>query len=376
MQVIPVNLQDRSYEIEIAPGALDRIGVALASLGNVSRVVLISDENVDKLCGERVATSIVDRGLDLDVVVIEPGEESKSIEVAYSLWEQLLDVGADRKSVVAALGGGVVGDLSGFVAATYARGVRYFQIPTTLLAQVDSSVGGKTAIDLPKGKNMVGAFHQPCGVLVDTEVLQSLPDREYVSGLGEVVKYGVSLDRDFFVALEENVDAVKARDPEALEKVVACCCAIKAKIVEEDEKETSGRRALLNYGHTFGHSIEAALGYGAIPHGHAVLVGSILAARLANRLRQSGDERFNAIDDAWIERQLSLYRQLELPTSLQDLGRDYGDSPETTPERLLELMSGDKKTEFGKLNFILPVNLGECVYAKAVPAADVLAVLG
>ncbi len=375
MQVIPVNLQERSYEIEISPGALDRAGVALASLGDVSRVVLVSDDVVDNLYGVRVAESIVDRGLDLDVIVVEHGEESKSIEVAYSLWEQLLELGADRKSVIAALGGGVVGDLAGFVAATYARGLRYFQIPTTLLAQVDSSVGGKTAIDLPKCKNIVGAFHQPSGVLADTTTLQDLSAKDYVSGLGEVVKYGVSLDSELFDMLERNVDAITSRDAQTLEKIVAKCCSIKSEIVAADERETSGRRALLNYGHTFGHSLEAALGYGAIPHGHGVLVGSILAARLAQRLGASGDARFSAIDDAWLDRQLALYRNLGLPTSLHDLGRDYGDAPETTPQRLVELMASDKKTEFGKLNFILPVALGECVYAKDVAADDALAVL-
>lgn len=375
MITIPVELNERSYDIDVERNSLDRAGVALASLGDVSRVLLVVDDNVEPLYGERVADAIADRGMDLDVVVIPAGEESKSIEVAYSLWENFLEVGADRRSVAVALGGGVVGDLTGFVAATYARGIRFFQIPTTLLAQVDSSVGGKTAIDLPKGKNMVGAFHQPSGVLIDPDTLASLPDDQYQSGLGEVVKYGASLDKKFFETLEANADRINERDPDVLGEIVAQSCRIKAQIVAEDEKETSGRRAVLNYGHTFGHSIETALGYGNLPHGYGVSIGSILAAKLAARLGANGDERFKAIDSAWIERQIALTRKLRLPALLGDVNRNYGDSEETTPERLVELMKTDKKAEFGKLNFILPTNLGECAYLKGVAVEDVLAVL-
>lgn len=375
MITIPVELNERSYDIDVERNSLDRAGVALASLGDVSRVLLVVDDNVEPLYGERVADAIADRGMDLDVVVIPAGEESKSIEVAYSLWENFLEVGADRRSVAVALGGGVVGDLTGFVAATYARGIRFFQIPTTLLAQVDSSVGGKTAIDLPKGKNMVGAFHQPSGVLIDPDTLASLPDDQYQSGLGEVVKYGASLDKKFFETLEANADRINERDPDVLGEIVAQSCRIKAQIVAEDEKETSGRRAVLNYGHTFGHSIETALGYGNLPHGYGVSIGSILAAKLAARLGANGDERFKAIDSAWIERQIALTRKLRLPALLSDVNRNYGDSEETTPERLVELMKTDKKAEFGKLNFILPTNLGECAYLKGVAVEDVLAVL-
>lgn len=372
---IPVELKDRSYDVDIESHSLERAGVALASLGSVSRVLLVMDDNVEPLYGERVSSAIVDRGLDLDVVVIPAGEESKSIDVAYSLWEHFLDCGADRHSVAVALGGGVVGDLTGFVAATYQRGIRFYQIPTTLLAQVDSSVGGKTAIDLPKGKNMVGAFYQPSGVMIDPEVLQSLPDDQYRSGLGEVIKYGASLDKTFFETLEKQVEQINARDSDILGKIVAQCCRLKAKIVAEDEKEISGRRAVLNYGHTFGHAFETTLGYGTIPHGFGVSIGSILAARLAARLASKGDKRFNSIDETWINRQIELTQKLHLPAFLADLGRRFGDSPETSPQRLVELMSTDKKTEFGKLNFILPTSLGECVYLRGIAPEDVLAVL-
>ena len=376
MTLIQVELNERSYDIEIERGALNHAGVAVASLGNVSRAVLVSDDVVDALYGERVANAILDRGVDLDEIVVPAGEDSKSIEVANSLWERLLEIGTDRRAVVVALGGGVVGDLAGFVAATYARGIRFFQIPTTLLAQVDSSVGGKTAIDLPNGKNMVGAFHQPSGVLIDPDVLRDLPREQYVSGLGEVVKYGASLDASLFETLEANVKDVDACNPDVLEQIVAQCCRIKAQIVHEDEKEISGRRALLNYGHTFGHAIETALGYGAIPHGHGVLVGSLLAAKLAMRLGRNGDDRFKKIDSEWLARQVALYQNLRLPYRLDDLSKKFAaNDPDVAPERLLHIMSTDKKSEFGKLNLILPTALGECVYAKGVSQDDVRLIL-
>ena len=372
---IPVELKDVGYLIDVEENSLERVGVALASLGNVSRVLLVSDETVDSIYGDDVAKSIVNRGLDLDVIVVPAGEESKSIDVAFSIWERFLEIGADRRSVAVALGGGVVGDLTGFVAATYQRGIRFFQVPTSLLAQVDSSVGGKTAINLPKGKNMVGTFYQPCGVLIDPTVLSSLSDEQYRSGLGEVVKYGVSLDDAFFVTLEDNVEKIKARDPNTLGEIIARCCGIKAQIVSEDEKETTGRRALLNYGHTLGHALETALGYGTLPHGYGVSIGSILAARLALRLAQKGDTRFAEIDEGWIERQINLVRAMGLPANLADVGRAYADAPETEPENIVSLAASDKKAEFGMLNFVLPVKLGECIYVKNVSAEDVLATL-
>ena len=374
MNVIPIELGERSYDIEIESNSLSRVGVSLASLGDASRVVLITDDNVEPLYGEIVSNSIVDRGLDLDVAVIPAGEESKSIEVAYELWNQLLNLKVDRRSVVVALGGGVVGDLSGFVAATYARGIRYFQVPTTLLAQVDSSVGGKTAIDLPQGKNMVGAFHQPCGVLIDPVVLQSLSEEQYRAGLGEVVKYAASLDADFFEILENNVDSVVKRDPDILVRIVGRCCQIKANVVRQDERETSGLRALLNYGHTFGHALETTVGYGKLLHGYAVALGSVLAAKLAFRLASRGDERFKEIDQAWITRQNNLISALGLPTTLQELQSIVGFEPNIEPENLVALTSTDKKAVSGKLNFVLPVGLGKSELVRDVAVEDVLAV--
>lgn len=372
MKIIPIELGERSYEIEIAENSLVHIGAALASLGDVSRVVMITDENVESLYAEHVSDSIVEHGLDLDVAVIPAGEESKSIESAYSLWEQFLDIKVDRRSVVVALGGGVVGDLSGFVAATYARGIRYFQVPTTLLAQVDSSVGGKTAIDLPNGKNMVGAFHQPCGVLIDPLVLQSLPEEQYKAGLGEVVKYGASLDRDFFELLEDNTAAIVQREPKTLEEIVGRCCQIKGDVVCRDEKETSGLRTLLNYGHTFGHALETLVGYGELLHGFGVSIGSVLAAKLAFYLNQKGDERFQEITQEWVERQTALFLKLGLPTSLDNLSGLTGFRGPIDPTQLIEIMSTDKKTEFGRINFVLPTGLGKSALIRDVFIDDVL----
>jgi 3-dehydroquinate synthase len=320
----------------------------------ISSVVVLTDANVQQYgYPSQVAASIAEEGIAAHVLSVPPGERSKTIETANTLWETLLDDGVDRKSVLVAVGGGVVGDLGGFVAATYARGIRFFQVPTSLLAQVDSSVGGKVGIDLTTAKNMVGAFHQPLGVLIDTETLQTLPAEEYLSGLGEVVKYGVSLDADFFHFLEENIDPIKRRDHAVLQKIVAECCRIKARIVIEDEQETAGLRILLNYGHTFGHAFEIASNYTML-HGFAVSMGMICAARLALRL--------GLVDGEFLDRQLALHRALNLPVEFPS---------EFEPEQIVELMRHDKKSEFGKLRFVLPTALGQCRVVEGIEPQQV-----
>jgi 3-dehydroquinate synthase len=341
--IIPVSLASRSYDITVGNACLQNAGSLLAAFQPVSYAIVLTDTNVQQ-CGyaERVAASIADVGIRTHVLSVAAGEQSKTIETANSRWETLVEDGVDRKAVLVTVGGGMIGDLGGFVAATYARGIRFFQVPTTLLAQVDSSVGGKVGIDLTAAKNMVGAFHQPLGVLIDTETLQTLPEEQYLSGLGEVIKYGVSLDADLFQFIEANVKSIKRRDNAVLQKIIAECCRIKAKIVAEDEYETSGQRILLNYGHTFAHAFEVASGYTML-HGLAVSMGMICAARLALRL--------NLIDDALLNRQLALHQALELPV-------DY--PSEFEPERLIELMRRDKKSDFGKLRFVLPTGLGQC----------------
>lgn len=352
-QVVHVRLGERSYHIEIGSGNLSQIGRFVTARCAVSRAVVITDANVEPLFAQQAVQRIAAEGPTTDLLVVPAGEATKSVESARILWEKLLDLGADRKSVVVAVGGGVVGDLAGFTAATFARGIAFVQVPTTLLAQVDSSVGGKVGINLPGAKNMIGAFWQPRGVLIDTEVLASLPDREYCAGLAEVVKYGVILDADFFSYLENHIPEINNRQPETLAHVVARCCQLKAGVVEQDEREETGVRAVLNYGHTFCHAIEAATGYGRLLHGEAVAIGMLCASRLAERLGRIGPE----ITD----RQKNLLAGLGLPTKV----------PEIEGDRLLELMQHDKKTESGKLRFVLPARMGQVEVVADVDPSDV-----
>jgi 3-dehydroquinate synthase len=267
---------------------------------------------------------------------------------------------ADRQTIVVAVGGGVIGDLAGFVAATYVRGLAFVQVPTTLLAQVDSSVGGKVGINHPQGKNLIGAFHQPLGVFIDTTALNTLPERDYRSGLAEVVKYGVILDAAFFDDLEAHAEELISRAPEVMRHVVARCCRLKADVVERDEFERTGLRACLNYGHTFAHALEALAGYGELLHGEAVSIGLICASRLA--------ERLGRIDHTTTLRQQSLLESLGLPTRLP--GSMKLDSP-----ALLDRMRLDKKGIAGQLRFVLPDRLGHVELVEGVPESAVLAVL-
>ena len=343
MSIVPVSLGSKSYEIEVGSNNLDHIGPFLSSFKPISLAVVLTDRNVyAQGYPARLAETLSNYEIDTNILSIEAGEQSKIIEMAATLWRTMLEDGVDRRSVLVAIGGGVVGDLGGFVAATYARGIRFFQVPTTLLAQVDSSVGGKVGIDLPGAKNMVGAFHQPIGVLIDTTVLDTLPDDQYRSGLGEVVKYGLSLDADFLAFLEKNTEKIRNRDHKVLRKIVADCCRIKARIVEKDEFETGDRRILLNYGHTFGHAFEVLSDFRLL-HGLGVAIGSICAARLALKL--------GLIDQVLLNRHLALFQALGLPTEPPD-NIDWTE--------IVELMGRDKKTEFGRLRFVLPTGPGQC----------------
>ncbi len=410
MQTIRVNLAERSYDVEIGAGNLVDAGRFLIDRAKTTHVVLITDENVHNLHAMRAAEHLGEQDIEVDVIVVPPGEQSKSPEVALSLWQGLLDLGADRRSVVAAVGGGVVGDLAGFVAATFARGLRFMQVPTSLLAQVDSSVGGKTGINLPEAKNIVGAFHQPIGVLVDIATLSTLPDREYRAGLAEVVKYGAALDAEFFGFLEKNAAAIVERNEEVLVSVVARCCRLKAEVVERDEREESGLRAVLNFGHTFGHAFEMTsplpLGEGPgvraeegsgfrgqgsensgqwpvvsgrndnesdksqIPnpkstnhvlvplfHGEAVSIGMICAARLA--------ERLGRVDASFADRLRALLQMFGLPV----------EPPEFDPQQVLDTMMHDKKAEHGQLRFVLPNRLGDVELVEDVAPAHIQAVM-
>ena len=357
LQSVRVNLAERSYDIEIGAGNLANAGRFLKDRGKVSHAIIFTDENVQEPHAVGAAESLVGASIEVAIVAVAPGEKSKSLKVAAKLWEGMLELGADRKTVVVAVGGGVVGDLAGFIAATFARGVRFLQIPTSLLAQVDSSVGGKVGINLSRAKNMVGAFLQPLGVLVDTATLDTLPKREYVSGLAEVVKYGVILDAEFFADLEANAAKLLARDPPTLIRAITRSCRLKANVVEQDEREESGQRAVLNYGHTFAHAFEALTGYGELLHGEAVSIGMTCAARLAQRLGR--------VDAAFVARQTALSETLGLPTKAPKLDR----------EKILATMMHDKKVEHGKLRFILPTRMGHVELVGGVEPGDVQAAM-
>ncbi len=352
MTVVEVPLAERKYTIEIGTGNLPEAGRFVDERLSPAHVVLVTDENVVEPHGQAVANSLAEHA-DVDILAVEPGESTKSIATADVLWQKLLDVGADRRTAVVAVGGGVVGDLAGFVAATFARGLPFVQIPTTLLAQVDSSVGGKVGVNLPGAKNMVGAFWQPRGVLIDTAVLTTLPGREYRAGLAEVVKYGVILDADFFTYLEDHAAELCERDHEVLRHIVARSCQLKADVVASDEREETGLRAVLNYGHTFCHAFETLTGYGQLLHGEAVSIGMMCAARLA--------ERLGRIDATFVARQLALLTALELPTQMPLLDAD----------EVIAVMRRDKKAAEGRLRFVLPTRLGHVELVGGVPEAQV-----
>ena len=359
MRRIEVGLGARAYPVLIGQGLVARAGELVAPMLRHPRTVIVTDETVARLHGAALARSLESAGLDVSVVAIPPGEESKSFEGLAQLSDRLLALGFDRGDVVIAFGGGVVGDLAGFAAAIYKRGVDFIQIPTTLLAQVDSSVGGKTAIDTPRGKNLIGAFHQPKLVLADLDVLATLPDRQMRAGYAEVIKYGLLGDFDFFEWLEANGPAVLSRDPDALGRAVARSVEMKAEIVGADERETSGQRALLNLGHTFGHALEAETGFGEeLLHGEGVAAGCALAFRFSARLGLCAGQ------DA--ERAGAAIRAAGLPASMAEI--------RTAPfpaTRLLEHMAQDKKAEGGRLNFILARGVGRAEVVKAVDPGEV-----
>ncbi len=352
-----VNLAERSYDIQIGSGNLADLSPFLRERCQGSHVVIITDDVVDSLYADKLGDQLAQDEWEVHLLIVDAGEQSKSVENIQELWETMLEEGTDRKSIVLAVGGGVVGDLAGYAAASFARGLQFFQVPTTLLAQVDSSVGGKVGINLPGAKNMIGAFWQPRGVLIDVDVLGTLPDREYRAGLAEVVKYGVILDADFFEYLEQHIDRVNARDAAVLSRVIERCCRLKADVVEQDEREVTGLRAVLNYGHTFAHAFETASEYGLLLHGEAVSIGMECAARLARRLGRVGDD--------FLSRQTVLLESLRLPTDVPDFDLD----------ELVRIMRRDKKAEEGKLRFILPTKLGHVELVKDVRVDDVLAVL-
>ncbi|HHB12781.1 MAG TPA: 3-dehydroquinate synthase [Chromatiales bacterium] len=349
METLTVALGERSYPIHIGAGLLDRPELLRPHLRG-EQVMVVTNETVGPLYLERLLAGL--QGLRADRVILPDGEQYKTLDTMDRIYTALLEGHHDRGTTLIALGGGVVGDMTGFAAATYLRGVDFVQVPTTLLAQVDSSVGGKTGVNHPLGKNMIGAFHQPRCVLIDTDTLGTLEDRQYSAGLAEVIKYGLIDDPAFFDWLEANMDRLLEREPEALAHAIRRSCEDKARIVAADETERSGHRALLNLGHTFGHAIETGTGYGNWLHGEAVGCGMVMAADLSRRM--------GWLKPADVDRVHALVTRARLPTR---------PPPGLPTERFMELMAVDKKVLGGRLRLVLLQDIGRAVLTDAFDPA-------
>jgi 3-dehydroquinate synthase len=349
MRDVRVSLGARSYLIRIGTGLLARLGTHCARLGLSPRCAVITDTKVGPRYGAVALKSLTDAGFDPVLITVPAGETAKRLKSVQACYDQLAARRLERKSFIVALGGGVVGDLAGFVAATYLRGLAFVQVPTTLLAQVDSSVGGKVGVNLKAGKNLVGAFYQPRLVLCDLDTLQTLPDREYRAGLAEVIKYGIIYDAALFRRLERDLDAVRRKQTEVLTTVVARCCQIKAEVVGQDETE-SGLRAILNFGHTVGHALEAIAGYGRYLHGEAIAIGQVVAANLSAAVR--------GLSGAEVERVTRLFERAGLPVRVR--------LPAAQRARVLAAMRLDKKVSDGQIRFVLADRIGQVVWGQAV----------
>lgn len=362
MERLQVNTQSASYSILIGTHVHESETACrdLSEIVKGKSLLLITDTNVGPIYGERFRSMTLEAGAATAPMIQFPaGEPSKNIEILQYLYRTALEDNLGRDSLFVALGGGVTGDLAGFAAATFMRGVDLVQIPTSLLAMVDSSVGGKVGIDLAEGKNLVGAFHQPRLVLTDVGSLKTLPSRELKCGLAEVAKYGVIMDPDLYVLLERNTDKLLACDLQLMEQVVKRCCELKAQVVEEDERELSGRRAILNYGHTFGHALESLTGYNSLNHGEGVSIGMVIAARLANNL--------GLADAAFVESQTNLLKALELPTDASRLN--------IPASEILACMKHDKKARAGRPRLILPRGIGNVELIEDVAEEAIIAAI-
>ena len=351
MRSVPVQLGSRSYTIKIGPGLLKNIGSECAQLTLGQRCAIITDKTVGKFFAKTAFDSLVRAGFSPVLVTVPAGETAKSLRTVGACYDQLAAHRLERKSFIVALGGGVVGDLAGFVAATYLRGIPFVQVPTTLLAQVDSSVGGKTGVNLRAGKNLVGAFYQPRLVLCDMDTLKTLPEREFRAGLAEVIKYGIIFDARLFKNLEQDLKRILRRDQKFVAPVIARCCEIKAEVVSQDETET-GLRAILNFGHTIGHAIENSFGYGKFLHGEAISIGQIMAARLSEKMLGMPHDEADRVH--------TLFERAGLPTEIQ-LGA-------AQRRKLFDAMRLDKKTTDGEVRFVLARKIGEVEFGKRVPA--------
>jgi 3-dehydroquinate synthase len=353
MQKVEVDLGDRRYPIYIGPGVLGDSSLLTPHIRS-KQICIVTNTTVAPLYLERLRSALA--GFQVDVVELPDGEQYKTVDTVNWIYDTLLHARHHRTTTLIALGGGVIGDMCGFAAATYQRGVNFIQVPTTLLAQVDSSVGGKTGVNHPMGKNMIGAFHQPQVVIADTAVLQTLPEREFGAGMAEVIKYGLIADAEFFSWLEENMGRLLAKDDSALTAAIERSCAIKADIVAQDEKE-AGVRAWLNLGHTFGHAIEAAQGYGNWLHGEAVAAGMMMAVDLSSRIGWT--------DSDASERLSRLLERAALPVR----------APAIPTEQFLSLMSADKKVLDGRIRLVLLKGIGSAVVTDEVPREALIATL-
>lgn len=359
MDVVRVDLGDRSYDIVIGE-RLDHAGERLKDIGLGRKMAVVTNPTVKELHGRRLIDGLKAAGFLVMSVEVPDGEEQKNLDWANHIYTALLINSFDRKSALVAFGGGVIGDLTGFAAATFMRGIPFIQVPTTLLAMVDSSVGGKTGVNHPMGKNMIGAFYQPKKVLMDLDVLKTLPKEEFLAGMAEVIKYGVARDAEFFDYVDKNREKILSHDPAALSHVIRRSCEIKADVVSKDERE-SGLRAILNFGHTVGHAIETAENY-TMRHGEAVAIGMVYASRLSHRA--------GLCDASVPERVEKLIESYGLPTNLSALSR------RPTVIELMDTMQIDKKAEGGKVKFVLPKKIGEAVITKEWDEGVLKGVLG
>jgi 3-dehydroquinate synthase len=356
MKDIFVDLGKDSYSIIIDRDILSQVGTLISKVISPRKAIIVTDKIVEPLYGNVVLNSLSECKFDVKLVSLEPGEEQKSMAMAEELYESLFDHEMDRKSLIVALGGGVLGDLTGFVASTFMRGIPFIQIPTTLLAQVDSSIGGKVAVNHPRGKNMIGCFYQPKAVFIDTDTLRTLPKAEITAGMVEVIKYGMIKDAAFFEYIEKHLPEILELEPAVLEEIIYNSCKVKTHVVELDEKE-EGLRAILNYGHTIGHALEALTSYKKYRHGDAVAMGMIYASKIAMEM--------NLADESVLKRQESLFVKLGL--SLKDT--------ELNPDGIVSILYQDKKTIGGKLRFVLPTEIGTVVINDRVNEGTILKAL-
>ncbi|MBW4562024.1 MAG: 3-dehydroquinate synthase [Mojavia pulchra JT2-VF2] len=357
--VINVNLPEQSYEIAIAPSSLDQLGQHMTSLKLGNKVLLVSNPTIFKHYGERAVASLKAEGFEVASCTLPPGERYKNLNSIQKLYDAALEKRLERSSTIVALGGGVIGDMAGFAAATWLRGINVVQVPTTLLAMVDSAIGGKTGVNHPQGKNLIGAFHQPRLVLIDPDVLKTLPMREFRAGMAEVIKYGVIWDAELFAQMEasKNLNQLRYIKPELIESILTRSCQAKADVVSKDEKE-AGLRAILNYGHTIGHAVESLTGYRLVNHGEAVGIGMVAAGEIAVELGMWQKQ------DA--ERQNALIQKAGLPTQLPS-GVDI--------EAIVEALQLDKKVKAGKVRFVLPTQIGVVTVTDEVPSDTIRQVL-